>query len=92
MVIVIIFRNLMPHTSLNDEVECGLACDVSVVSMYKFEGVDDELMEHYPKRSSAAPNFPHKIKANDWLKMVHSDLDQQKGSFDWKSVQDDRYL
>lgn len=89
--VVIIFRYLRQETSLNDEVECGIGYDVPVVSMYKFEGVDDELVEHSPKRSSTIPYFPFKTNENDWLKMGKSE-DQQKSSFnDWKSVQDYRY-
>lgn len=78
---------------MNDEVDCGMGYDVPVVSMYKFEGVDDELVEHSPKRSSTTSYFPFKTNENDWMKMGKSDVDQQKiPCSDWKSVQDYRYL
>ncbi|VIO87353.1 Uncharacterized protein BM_BM6419 [Brugia malayi] len=82
---------LRPETSLNDEVECRMRYEVPVVSMYKFEGIDDELIEHSPKRCSTIPYFPFKASENDWVKIGKSDSDQQKSSFnDWKSVQDYR--
>ncbi|EJW88731.1 hypothetical protein WUBG_00364, partial [Wuchereria bancrofti] len=82
---------LRPETSLNDEVECRMRYEVPVVSMYKFEGIDDELIEHSPKRCSTTPYFPFKASENDWLKMGKSDSDQQNSSFnDWKSMQDYR--
>ncbi|EFO27314.2 hypothetical protein LOAG_01159 [Loa loa] len=82
---------LRPETSLNDEIECGMRYDVPVVSMYKFEDVDDELIDQSPKRSSTATYFPFKTNENDWLKMGKSDVDQQKSPFnDWKSVQNYR--
>ncbi|KAL3982712.1 PDZ domain (Also known as DHR or GLGF) family protein [Acanthocheilonema viteae] len=79
------------ETSLNDEADCGTGFDVPVVSMYKFENVDDELVEHSPERTSATPYFPFKTNENDWLKMGKSDADQQRSPCnDWKSVQDCR--
>uniref|UniRef100_A0A158Q8W7 FERM domain-containing protein n=1 Tax=Elaeophora elaphi TaxID=1147741 RepID=A0A158Q8W7_9BILA len=82
---------LRPETSLNDEVDCGMGYNVPVVSMYKFEGVDDELAEHSPKRSNAAPYFPFKTNENDWLKGGKSDIGQQKSLCnDWKSAEDYR--
>ncbi|VDK83204.1 unnamed protein product [Litomosoides sigmodontis] len=82
---------LRPETSVNDEVDCEMGYDVPVVSMYKFEGVDDELVEHSPKRSSTASYFPFKTNENEWMKMGKSNVDQQKiPCSDWKSVQDYR--
>uniref|UniRef100_A0A915PK59 PDZ domain-containing protein n=1 Tax=Setaria digitata TaxID=48799 RepID=A0A915PK59_9BILA len=82
---------LRPETSSNEEVECGMRYNMPVVSMYKFEGVDDELIEHSPKRSNTTSYFPFKANENDWLKVAESNVDRQKNSFnDWKSVQDYR--
>uniref|UniRef100_A0A8R1TT13 FERM domain-containing protein n=1 Tax=Onchocerca volvulus TaxID=6282 RepID=A0A8R1TT13_ONCVO len=83
-------RYLRPETLLN-EVEYGMGHNVPVVSMYKFEGVDDEFVEHSPKRSSTESYFPFKTNENDWLKTGKSNANQQKlPSAEWKSVQDYR--
>ncbi|MCP9265808.1 hypothetical protein DINM_021198 [Dirofilaria immitis] len=71
-------RYLRSDALLNDEVEYGMGCNMPLVSIYKFEGVDDELVEHSPKRSSTKPYFPFKTSENDWLKMRKNNVDQQK--------------
>lgn len=88
-----ISRYLRPETSLNDAVDCGVGYDVPVVSIYKFESVDDELLEHSPKRCSATTYFPFKTNESEWLRTGKSDVDKQRSPCsDWKSVEDYRYL